>query len=113
MLIETGLGLVALNLPLLYGSFKNSSGIESVIRSVGSFASIRSRSSNRGQSKDSSLHKTGGESREHITSIELVPGGHHSNSKAMRTESLEAGDLEAGNINVTKSYTVEQREQAT
>jgi hypothetical protein len=110
MLLETGLAMIAVNLPLLYGSVKNSSGIESVIRSVRSFASIRSQGSNRGNSKNSSLQETMGESREHITSIELVPRGQtRSDSKAVRSESMEGDDVEAGNINVTKSYRVDQR----
>ncbi|KAF4630771.1 hypothetical protein G7Y89_g7365 [Cudoniella acicularis] len=108
MLIETGLALIAVNLPPLYGTVSRE-GIESAIRSVRSFASIGSQGSQSGKSKASSAIKTTGESLHSGTSIELVPRHlqNMSDSKATHTESLDNVDVEAGNINVTKSYTIQ------
>jgi hypothetical protein len=110
MLVETGLALIAVNLPLLYGTVRHE-GIESVIRSVRSFASIRSLGSHsHSQHHDlssaaASITKNSGEGLSE-NSIELVPQGTHSKStsKALHNDV----DVEAGNINVTKTYSVHE-----
>ncbi|KAL8993186.1 MAG: hypothetical protein Q9169_006530 [Polycauliona sp. 2 TL-2023] len=65
MLVETGLALIAVNLPLLYGSVRHE-GVESVIRKVRSFTSIRSIGSHgsKSSSKASSMRKDSDESHE-------------------------------------------------
>ncbi|KAG9235552.1 hypothetical protein BJ875DRAFT_421775 [Amylocarpus encephaloides] len=118
ILLETGLALIAVNLPLLYGAFR-SKGIETVIRSMRNFASMvserssRSSRSSRSNTKASSTDKTSRSSQEDGDAMVLVPGVQSSSSKAARTESMAIVDLEkgSGNINVTKSYTVDKYEQ--
>ncbi|CAG8974633.1 hypothetical protein HYALB_00009811 [Hymenoscyphus albidus] len=110
MLMETGLALIAVNLPLLYGSVKDE-GVESVVRSVRSFASIvstSSRSSSKQNKKDATAHKASGtlDGRE---SIELVPTAFVATAKAAQSESLSNVDVETSNIKVTKSYSTDRR----
>ncbi|CAG8961550.1 hypothetical protein HYFRA_00013969 [Hymenoscyphus fraxineus] len=110
MLMETGLALIAVNLPPLYGTVKDG-GVETVVRSVRSFTSIvstSSRASSKQNTKDPNVHKTSRSSNGR-ESIELGPVDFASNAKAARTESLNDLDVESGNINVTKSYTVDRR----
>jgi hypothetical protein len=78
-----------------------------MIRSVRSFASIRSQGSNsRNASKDSSQHQSPAESQEHITSIELVADRRNNiNTKVTSTQSVDSIDIEAGNA--TESYIVD------
>lgn len=78
LLLETGLALIAVNLPLLYGVAAKQ-GLGTIVRFARSFGSLRSRGSQPGghsslASSVNNLHKTGSESGE--TSIELVPSAH-------------------------------------
>ena len=69
MLMKTGLALIAVNLPLMYGIMGRKS-VETIIRYARSFGSIRSQNSNQGAtSKASSAHKSSAESPEHRDDI--------------------------------------------
>jgi len=110
ILLETGLALIAVNLPLLYGTFKNK-GLETVVRSLRSLRSIRSLGSmvsERPSHTSGSNLKKMRSSQEETDSIELVPGKQSSMSKITHTKLSESLDLEKANgqINVIKSYTV-------
>ncbi|KAL6714529.1 hypothetical protein ACLMJK_007954 [Lecanora helva] len=109
MLVETGLALIAVNLPLLYGSFKQE-GIETVIRKVRSFASLRSSSPNSAKSsKASSARKASDEYNLRSDQIELVHGAQgHSNSTAVRADAYNLRDVEEGRIKLTTTYDVDQ-----
>ena len=110
MLVETGLALIAVNLPLLYGNVRHE-GLETVVRKVRSFTSIRSQGSNSAKSsKASSSRKESDESYDHHNNIELVYGVQdNSKSLATRREAIDPRDVEEGKINVTTTYGVDQR----
>ncbi|KAL9610216.1 MAG: hypothetical protein Q9167_005065 [Letrouitia subvulpina] len=109
MLVETGLALIAVNLPLLYGDFRHS-GIETVIRKVRSFTSIRSHGSDSAKASESSMRKASDESHYHGNYIKLVYGVQASSSSmATCTESTDPRDVEEGKINITTTYGVDQR----
>lgn len=113
MLVETGLALIAVNLPLLYGSLRHE-GIESVVLKMRSFPSLRSQGSNHaGSSKASKASKASSARNASIrfhdrsNRSELVYGMQKtSDSKATRTDSLGPGDAEEGKINITNTYSV-------
>lgn len=110
MLVETGLALIAVNLPLLYGSVRHN-GIETVIRKVRSFTSIRSHGSGSEKaSKSSSMCKASDESYRRGNHVGLVYGVEaNSDSMATRTESVDPRDVEEGKINIMTTYDVDQR----
>lgn len=109
MLMETGLALIAVNLPLMYGLIGRK-GVGTIIRYARSFGSLRSHNSNqRGTSnKASSSHKSSAESPEHRDDIQLVYGVQNTRSEVTYTEPLEDIDVESGNINVTRAYGVDR-----
>lgn len=110
MLVETGLALIAVNLPLLYGSFRHH-GIETVVQKVRSFTSIRSHGSNSEKaSKSSPMRKASDDSHHRGKLVGLVYGVEaSSDSTATRTMSVDPRDMEEGKINITSTYGVDQR----
>ena len=108
MLVETGLALIAVNLPVLYGSIRHT-GIETVIQKVRSFASIHSHGSNPAKSSEPpSMRKASDESHDRSYDIGLVYGVQaNSNSIATRAESMDPRDMEEGKINITTTYGVD------
>ncbi|KUJ19470.1 uncharacterized protein LY89DRAFT_731867 [Mollisia scopiformis] len=89
MLVETGLALIAVNLPLLYGT-------------------VRKNATNGSSSKISSTHRKNSGSQEYGDHIELAYGvQNNSDTKATSAQPLDPIDVEASNIKITKSYGVD------
>ena len=101
MLVETGLALIAVNLPLLYGKYKHE-GLGKVLRKGRSLASIRLHGSDFTKFLPASFtRKTSDESYNHRNNIELVRVGQSSESVTTQREAIDPRHMEDGKINVT------------
>lgn len=101
MLVETGLALIAVNLPLLYGKYKHE-GLGKVIRQGRSLASVRLHGSDFTKFLAASFtRKISDESYNNRNHVELVRRGQSSKSVATQREAIHPRDMEDGKINVT------------
>jgi hypothetical protein len=110
MLIETGLSMIAVNLPVLYRSVAHE-GVESVIKQVRSFASLRSLRSQLSERGSSSSRKQ--KQSQDMAAVPAIYGVQDSSiSGAARSSTLPAHALEEGNILVTNTIDMDSKEQS-
>ncbi|MDI1493625.1 MAG: hypothetical protein OHK93_005921 [Ramalina farinacea] len=101
MLVETGLALIAVNLPLLYGKYKHE-GLGKVIRKGRSLTSIRLHGSDFTKFLAASFtRKISDESHNNRNNVELVRVGQLSQSVTTQREAMDPRDMEDGKIKVT------------
>ena len=101
MLVETGLALIAVNLPLIYGKYKHE-GLGKVIRKGRSLASIRLHGSDLTKFLAASFtRQISDESYNNRDNYELGRVGQSPISVATQREAIDPRDMEDGKSNVT------------